>query len=417
MPLRRAVCRAGPVRFNVRAGASAWTAARNDRVLHSGAVTNAPDSSGPGRWVSVETAARGTTLHLSGDWKLASVMLIERALRAVPALRPIVSVQGGALTALDTAGALTLLRHLKSLDIDPASVDFDDFSPAHRRVLDLVAGRLADVTIEPAIHRRGFLADIGYNAESVGRLVLGHLTFLGLIAAGIGGLLAHPGRLRVRELSAQFEQAGIRAIPVVSLVTFLIGVVFAYLLGLQAERYGANIFVVDGVAIGMAREFAPMLVAVIVAGRSGAAFTAQLGTMKLTEETDAIRVLGLSPMDVLILPRVLALMVALPLLVFVGNVMSNLGAMVMAAATLDLPSATYLERLPVALAVRHLSFGLSKAPVFALFIAVIGIRMGMDVGRDTRSIGFNTTSTVVQSIVSVILIDALFAVIFQDFYF
>ena len=376
-------------------------------------MTDTLDSGASGRWVSLETAARGATLHLSGEWKLGSVTPIERALRATPNLRPVVSVRGGALTALDTAGALTLLRHLKALAIDPATVDFDDFTPAHRRVIDLVAGQLGDVTQEPARHRRSFLAEVGYNAEGLGQLVLGHLNYFGFVAAGIGNTVVHPGRLRVKELAAQFEQVGIRAIPVVALVTFLIGFVFAYLLGLQAARYGANIFVVDGVAIGMAREFAPILVAVIIAGRSGAAFTAQLGTMKLNEETDAIRVLGLSPMDVLILPRVLALVVALPLLVFVGNVMSNLGAMTMAATTLDIPSATYLERLSIALTTRHLGVGLSKAPVFALFIAIIGIRMGMDVSRDTRAIGVKTTSTVVQGIVSVILLDALFAVVFQ----
>jgi phospholipid/cholesterol/gamma-HCH transport system permease protein len=324
-----------------------------------------------------------------------------------------VGIDGQALTALDTAGALVMLRHLQSLAVDPSAIAFDNFSPVHRRVVDVVLSRLEEITVEPVKHRRGFVAEIGYQTESLGRLLLGHLNFLGYVAGGIGTLAGHPWRLRTQELAAQFEQVGIRAIPVVALVTFLIGVVFAYLLGLQASRYGANIFVVDGVAIGMAREFAPILVAVIIAGRSGAAFTAQLGTMKLTEETDAIRVLGLSPMDVLILPRVFALVVALPLLVFVGNVMSNLGAMAMAAAMLDITPATYLERLSVALNMRHLWVGLAKAPVFALFIAVIGVRMGMTVSRDTRAIGVNTTSTVVQGIVSVILLDALFAVVFQ----
>ena len=376
-------------------------------------MTTTPDSSAPGDWVSVETSVPGATLFLSGEWKLGSVMRIERALRAVPGLRPVVNVHGGALTALDTAGALTLLRHLKSLAIDPATIDFEAFSPVHQRVLDLVSGRLADVTLEPAVHRRGLLAEVGRSAEDLARLVTGHLSYLGRVASGIANTVIHPRRLRLNELASQFEQVGIRAIPVVALVTFLIGVVFAYLLGLQAERYGANIFIVDGVAIGMTREFSPIIVAVIIAGRSGAAFTAQLGTMKLTEETDAIRVLGLSPMDVLILPRVVALVVALPLLVFVGDVMSNLGAMLMAAATLDLPSPTYLERLSIALTMSHFVVGLAKAPVFALFIAVIGVRMGMEVSRDTRAIGIYTTSTVVQGIVSVILLDAVFAVLFQ----
>jgi phospholipid/cholesterol/gamma-HCH transport system permease protein len=382
-------------------------------VLQSVAVTKALDSAAAGRWVSLETSGEGATLHLAGDWRLPSLAMLGRALQATRSVRPIVGVDGRALTALDTAGALVMLRHLQSLAADPAAIAFDNFTPAHRSVIDVVSSRLAEVALEPVQHRRGILAEIGFQTESLGRLLLGHLNFLGYVAGGVGSLLGHPWRLRRQELAAQFEQVGIRAIPVVALVTFLIGVVFAYLLGLQASRYGANIFVVDGVAIGMAREFAPILVAVIIAGRSGAAFTAQLGTMKLTEETDAIRVLGLSPMDVLILPRVFALVVALPLLVFVGNVLSNLGAMAMAAAMLDITPTTYLDRLSVALSTRHLWVGLAKAPVFALFIAVIGIRMGMTVKRDTRAIGINTTSTVVQGIVSVILLDALFAVIFQ----
>lgn len=382
------------------------------RVLQSIAVTKALDSAA-GRWVSLETSGEGATLRLAGDWRLPSLPMLGRALQATRSVRPIVGVDGQALTALDTAGALVMLRHLQSLAVDPTAIEFENFSPAHRSVIDAVSSRLAEIAGEPARHRRGLVAEIGFQTESLGHLLLGHLNFLGYVVGGIASLAARPWRLRGQELAAQFEQAGIRAIPVVALVTFLIGVVFAYLLGLQAARYGANIFVVDGVAIGMAREFAPILVAVIIAGRSGAAFTAQLGTMKLTEETDAIRVLGLSPMDVLILPRVFALVMALPLLVFVGNVMSNLGAMVMAAAMLDITPTTYVERLAFALSTRHLVVGLAKAPVFALFIALIGIRMGMTVSRDTRAIGINTTSTVVQGIVSVILLDALFAVILQ----
>jgi phospholipid/cholesterol/gamma-HCH transport system permease protein len=157
-----------------------------------------------------------------------------------------------------------------------------------------------------------------------------------------------------------------------------------------------------------------MLVAVIIAGRSGAAFTAQLGTMKLTEETDAIRTLGLSPMAVLVLPRLIALMVAMPLLTFVGDVASIGGAMAVADAMLDITPTTFVERLHVALAPRHFIIGLAKAPVFALFIAVIACRMGMAVSRDTRAIGISTTSTVVQSIVAVIILDAMFAVLFQE---
>jgi phospholipid/cholesterol/gamma-HCH transport system permease protein len=156
-----------------------------------------------------------------------------------------------------------------------------------------------------------------------------------------------------------------------------------------------------------------MLVAVIMAGRSGAAFTAQLGTMKLTEEIDAIRTLGLSPVAVLVLPRVFALMIAMPLLTLVGDVASIGGAMLVAGPMLDITPPVFLDRLRAALALRHVVVGLAKAPVFALFIAIIGCRMGMEVSRDTRAIGASTTSTVVQCIVAVILLNAAFAVTLQ----
>jgi phospholipid/cholesterol/gamma-HCH transport system permease protein len=266
----------------------------------------------------------------------------------------------------------------------------------------------------PRHRARGLFEAIGRDAELLARIVLGHLSFLGASAVGLAGSLLNTRRVRLRELSAQFEQVCLNAIPVVSLVTLLIGIVVTYLLGLQAKQYGANIFVVDGVGIGATREFAPIIVAIIVAGRSGAAFTAQLGSMRLTEETDAIRTLGLSPLDVLVLPRVIALMVAMPLLVFIGDAMSLAGGMLIANPMLDITPTTFLERLRDALDISHVYVGLSKAPVFALAIAVIGCHMGMTVGRDTRAVGMATTSTVVQSIVSVILLDAAFAVFYQE---
>ena len=351
---------------------------------------------------------------MAGDWRLPGIEAAAAALSALPKTSRVVAVDGGGLTAFDTAGALAALRYLQGIGADARAATPLNFAPRNRRILDVVAGQLSGVTGAVETRRRGFFTALGREAAMLAGLMSGYIQFLGYTAAGFATLLTHPRRLRLKELAAQFQQVGITAIPVVCLVTFLIGVVIAYLLGLQAEKYGASIFVVDGVAIGMAREFSPILVAVIIAGRSGAAFTAQLGTMRLTEETDAIRVLGLSPMDVLVLPRVFGIVVALPLLVFLGDVMGNLGAMLMADRTLGIVPATYLDRLHEALRLRHVVAGLVKAPVFALFIAIIGIRLGMTVSNDTRSIGINTTATVVQSIVSVILLDALFAVIFQE---
>jgi phospholipid/cholesterol/gamma-HCH transport system permease protein len=363
--------------------------------------------------VRLEERDGRTALCLEGSWRVTSLPAIDAALDALKPSKRIDVLDGTGLEALDTAGALALLRFVHSTGADPAKTSRENFSAKHQRILELVTGSLDEVVAAKETRRPGFFATVGHHASDIGGLLLGHLNFLGLTATGLWHLLVSPRRLRIKELAAQFEQVGINAIPVVALVTFLIGVVFAYLLGLQAEKYGASIFVVDGVALGMTREFSPIIVAVIVAGRSGAAFTAQLGTMRLTEETDAIRVLGLSPMDVLVIPRLLALMVALPLLVFVGDVMGNVGAMFMADTMLGITPTTYVERLQAALKAKHFVVGLVKAPVFAFFISIIAIRMGMTVSRDTRSIGLNTTSTVVQSIVSVILLDAVFAVVFQ----
>ena len=352
------------------------------------------------------------TLFLSGVWHLPRIADIDAALAGagLPALP--LTVDGAALSTLDTAAALALLRRIAGAG---ASIErLAHFNASHVRVIEAVLGRLGDTAIEPPRRRHGVLAVLGMHVLEFRGLMKGHLDFFGRSAAALGDIALRPRALRLKELAAQFQHICIEAIPVVILVTFLIGVVLAYLFGLQAEKYGANIFVVDGVAIGMSRELSPIIVAVIVAGRSGAAFTAQLGTMLLTEEIDAIRTLGLSPMQVLVIPRFLALVIALPLLVFVGDVSGLAGAMTVANPLLDITPTTFIERVHSELRVEHVIVGLVKGAVFAAFIAIIGCRMGMTVSRDSRSIGINTTSTVVQSIVSVILLDAFFAILFQE---
>ncbi|MEZ5657543.1 MAG: ABC transporter permease [Burkholderiaceae bacterium] len=280
-------------------------------------------------------------------------------------------------------------------------------------MIELVRERLPALAAVPLAGGGGALARLGVSVGASGICCSGIWACSGRSFPS-ARLITAPTRFRYREFAAQLMQTGVSAIPVIALVTFLIGVIVAYLLGLQAEQYGANIFVVDGVALGMVREFSPLIVSVIVAGRSGAAFTAQLGTMKLTEEIDAIRTLGLSPEQVLLIPRVFALCVALPLLTFVGDWAGMGGAMLIADQMLDITPATFIDRMRETLGLTHLLIGLGKAPVFALVVAVIGCRMGVAVERDTRSIGINTTSTVVQSIVAVILLDAVFAVVFQE---
>jgi len=358
-------------------------------------------------------SADGLRLALAGDWRLAELPSLAPALAGMRPRAPL-AVDGAALAALDSAAALALLQALAAAGMQADSIDWQGFSAPHRRIVDDVLRRSAALAEVPPHRRHRWLAGIGKHTEVIYRQSADHLNFLGETLMAFLEVAVAPRRLRLRELTAQLEQACLNALPVVALVTLLIGVVFAYLLGLQAEQYGANIFVVDGVGIGMSREFAPIIVAVIIAGRSGAAFTAQLGSMRLTEEIDAIRTLGLSPMQVLVVPRVLALVIALPLLAFIGLVAGLAGAALVADAMLGIPPAAFAERLHGALAITHVWAGLIKTPVFALAIAVVGCRMGMHVGRDTRAVGLATTSTVVQSIVSVILLDAAFAVLFQE---
>jgi len=365
------------------------------------------------RWCALESDASGSKrLSLRGAWQLADLTAIDSALRGAGLTRSVV-LDGGGLESIDMPSAWLLADALRAAGIAPEQVQLLDFSDVHRRVIERVL-RLDDKNQQlPRRKRLGALAQFGKSSIEVARMCAGHVNFLGETAEAIAQVVARPTRLRMKELTVQFEQCGLNAIPVVALVTLLIGIVIAYLLGLQAEKYGANLFVVDGVGIGVTREFAPIIVAVIVAGRSGAAFTAQLGAMRLGEEIDAIRTLGLSPQQVLVVPRVLALMLCLPLLVFLGDVMSILGAVWIAEPMLDITPTNFLARLHETLSVRHVIVGLAKAPAFAFFIALIGSRMGMTVGRDTRAVGLATTSTVVQSIVAVILLDAAFAVIFQ----
>jgi phospholipid/cholesterol/gamma-HCH transport system permease protein len=360
-----------------------------------------------------ELSGDGLRLSLAGAWRLAELPVLAPALAGARPRAPL-TVDGERLTSLDSAAALELLRALAAAGLEPDSIHWQGFSAPHQRVLEDVLRRRSALAEAVPPTRSRWLAEIGERTAIIYRQGIDHLSFMGETLVAFLEVVVAPRRLRLRELTTQLEQACLNAIPVVILVTLLIGVVFAYLLGLQAEQYGASIFVVDGVGIGMSREFAPIIVAVIIAGRSGAAFTAQLGSMRLTEEIDAIRTLGLSPMQVLVVPRVLALLIALPLLAFIGLVAGLAGAALVADAMLGIPPVAFAERLHESLEIKHVWAGLIKTPVFALAIAVIGCRLGMHVGRDTRAVGLATTSTVVQSIVSVILLDAAFAVLFQE---
>jgi phospholipid/cholesterol/gamma-HCH transport system permease protein len=366
-------------------------------------------------WIEHRIADGVSVLYLEGTWRLSNLTAISGALRKlglrVPERR--IVLDGSRLRELDTAAGFILFRHLGLLGCNGSTLSVRGFDRRHMRLLALVHERMKCPPAVARSVRLGLVQRVGAATIRLWRLLKTHNAFIGIVALDSLNLFRRPKLFRAKETVSQFEVVGLDAIPIVTLVTFLIGVVFAYLLGVQAERFGANIFVVDGVGLAVCRELSPLLAAVIVAGRSGAAFTAQIGTMKVQEEIDAIRTLGLSPIQVLVIPRLVAIMIALPLLVFAGDIAGIAGGMLVSVWQLDIPAALFTDRLHTVLPMSAFIVGLAKAPVFAAFIAMIACRMGMLVARDARSVGENTTSTVVQSIVWVIVLDAVFAVVFQ----
>lgn len=320
-------------------------------------------------------------------------------------------LDGADVTQLDTNGAWLLLTAARPLASDPMP-ELRAFQPHHLALLQLVAQHAASTAAQSGPHHPGVLEEIGRGTVVMAGHVTGLLNFTGRLALELAVLAGRPHLWRWREFGAQLGAIFVGAIPIVAGMLFLLGVVFAYLLGDQARQFGANIFVVDGILLAVMREVSPVIVAVLVAGRTGAAITAQLGTMKVTDEIDAITTLGLSPMAVLVVPRMLALLIAMPLLVFIGDIAGVVGGMLVAQEQLDISYYIFKDRMVAVLELKTLLVGLGKAPVFAIFIALIACRMGLTVTRDARSVGVNTTSTVVQSLVAIIVLNAIFAVAF-----
>jgi len=356
----------------------------------------------------------GCVLKPRGRWCIDQLEQIDRLLCNTPVPHDIgVRVDASELTGLDSAGVMLVVNRLRAQGVVWPNVELVDFDEHQLTLIHLVAERL-DARAHPRRRRQALLPLLGRKAAAWANALAGQFSFFGHIVEGIYELVRQPRLLRLRECTVQLEVVGLNALPIVMLMTFLIGVVFAFLLGIQVRKFGANIFIVDGVSIAIARELAPLLTAILIAGRSGAAFTAQIGAMKVTEEIDAIATLGLSPIQVLVLPRLFAILIAMPLLTFVGDVMGILGAALVANAQLDITYYTFFERVKAVLPLNTVLFGVAKTPVFAAAIALIACRNGFSVSRDARSVGEYTTSTVVQSLVAVILIDALFAIAFPE---
>jgi phospholipid/cholesterol/gamma-HCH transport system permease protein len=369
--------------------------------------------------VRLDTSVSPARLSIAGDWTLLHYASLQRAVTQLAGqLDDASTADLSGLERLDTAGAALLAQLLGARRLADLAGSAPSLPDAQRALLQTVAGAL-DAWGRPTKTARHttasiVLARIGRTVEAVWHQQLLLLGFIGLTLETLGRSLFRPRRWRLTPLVAHIEQTGLDAIPIVALLTFMVGAVVAFLGATVLTDFGASIYTVDLVAFSFLREFGVLLTAILMAGRTASAFTAQIGSMKANEEIDAIRTLGLDPVELLVLPRVLALLVSLPMLTFIAMLAGIIGGGVVCALVLDVSPTMFLGLLKQDVGVRHFLVGLGKAPVFAFLIAVIGCVEGFKVGGSAQSVGEHTTSSVVQSIFVVILLDALAALFFME---
>lgn len=354
----------------------------------------------------------GSRLSISGDLDIGKVACLDRDwLHSEMQGASVIDIAG--LARMDTAGAWVLID-LQAHSTVPGGAALEGATQAQAQLIETVRrSMLSDAVAAPPTK------SFGDRLEILGRtVVLGAhkavalISFLGQVVATMGGILAHPSRLRLTSLVHHCQEVGLNAVPIVALMSFLIGVVLAFQGAAQLRQFGAEVFVVDLIAISVLRELGILLTAIIVAGRSGSAFTAAIGSMKMREEVDAMRTIGLDPVTILVVPRVLALILMLPALGFIADISGLLGGAIMSWIDLGVSPAVFQMRLISNTDVWHFGVGMIKAPFFALIIGIIGCFEGLKVGGDAESLGRLTSTSVVLSIFMVIVADAMFSIFF-----
>jgi len=366
----------------------------------------------------LDTSNSPACLRLSGDWTLANYAALKHSVTALSGqYDQATTIDLDQLGKVDTAGASLLVELLGPARL--AQLDSCNALPAaSRHLLQSVQASLAEFCIPPRHPEvpvlTQLMARIGAAVDTLWQDSRQLLGFIGLIVTTLARRAFQPKRWRMTSVFAHIEQTGLDAAPIVALLTFLVGAVVAFLGATVLASFGASIFTVDLVAFSFLREFGVLLTAILMAGRTASAFTAQIGSMKANEEVDAIRTLGLDPVELLVIPRVLALLISLPLLTFLAMLCGIVGGGVVCALSLDISPAMFLSLLEDDIGVQHFLVGLAKAPFFAFLIAAIGCLEGFKVSGSAESVGAHTTSAVVQSIFVVIMLDAVAALFFME---
>jgi phospholipid/cholesterol/gamma-HCH transport system permease protein len=349
------------------------------------------------------------TVRFTGSLSLAAIGTLPEQLRAFQG--EVAHVDLSAITRIDTVGAWLIHRFAAEHDADVVGLDADG-----EHLLSQVAHADQPVAMRPAPvgSLTRVVGEIGDAVVQTGRTLYGLLGFLGATLIAFWHVTTHPKRFRFNAVIQRFEVVGVSALGIIGLMSFLIGIVIAQQGAVQLQQFGAEFLTINLVGRITLRELGVLMTAIMVAGRSGSAFAAQIGTMKLTEEVDAMRTIGVSPMEALVLPRVLATVIMMPLLGMYASIVAIIGGLLLCWVSLGIPPVTFVQRLREVVPITDLYVGLVKAPVFGLIIAVAGCFQGMLVEGDAEQVGTRTTSAVVHAIFLVIVLDAFFAVFFTS---
>lgn len=371
----------------------------------------------PAPWFDTDKTKDGLTLRFGGSWLCRSIGILESQIEAhfstdFPKKLPIqVTIEQDCV--MDTAGACLIARTIKMLKQHKRVVELSILAPS--QLLEKF------LTFQPAVQpfiprldwRTRWLDHIGYHAIILGKTALKMLEFLGEVLVTWFSTLNSMLRIRWVSIFRHGEEIGVRALPIIGLISFLIGMVLCYQSINQLRRFGAELYTIDFLGVSILREIAVLLTAIVIAGRSGSAFTAQIGTMSLNQEIDAIRMLGLNPILILVVPRLIAIVVCLPLLVFFAMVMGMLGGMVMTSLIIDVTPVQFIHQFQRSISLSTFWVGISKAPLFAILIGLVGCYRGFQVKGSAESVGRMTTQSVVESIFLVIVFDAFMSILFS----
>ena len=353
-------------------------------------------------------------LELRGDWVIDTAQDIDRSMTTcLKEVKTAAVVDCAGIGKMDTTGAVLIRRYANAIE-EKGSAVLTGVASRHKNLLRVVSSRPPQTAIAPDSPHWfiGLLTDLGRATQFAVGIGGQLLSFIGLVLMRLLGAFFNPGRIRWTPLVHQLDVVGLRSMGIVGLIAFLIGAVMVNQGAIQLAKFGADIFVVDMLGISHLRELGILLTSIIVAGRSGSAITAEIGSMKLHDEVDAMKTLGMNPIDVLVLPRLIALMISLPLLTFFADIMGIAGGVMMAWIQLDISPANFLVYFRDEVSVDHFLVGMIKAPFFAIVIALAGSYHGLRVQSNSESLGRNTTRAVVEAIFLVIVLDALFAIFF-----